>query len=607
MKLKLNISIKEKILVPIVILAMLAIAAVASVSYYYSTKALKKSYFDSMEYMTTSMLTQLNDYANERIALVQLSCKRAVFVNPFLDGFSPQSVAAANKQMIDMAAAYQDYESIAIADKSGILRAANNTELVNKLNIADRNYFQKAIKGESSIEDIVISKATNNVVWVIAEPVKVGDEVVGMFLAIVEIGNFADKYFASISVGESGYAFMTKGDGLIIAHPEKEAVLTANLFDTPHGKIMGERKNGRLEYEWKGVDKIAAFGQVDKTGWIVAITATTAELFADVNSIRIISLVISLAAIALLSILGYLIITPVTVGIKLAADHARRQAGGDFTTSVPSSQLRRRDEIGILANAFKDMKEAISDIVNNINNNAVTLAGAAEEVNSTSQSLSEGSNEQAASVEETSSTIEEISSTVAQNAENAKITDDIARTTAEQAGKGGAAVKQTVEAMNKIADTISVVEDIAYQTNLLALNAAIEAARAGEHGKGFSVVASEVRKLAEKSQEASAKISELAGSSVDIANDAGKLLDEMIPSIQKTADLVQGISSASEQQADGIEQINSGMNQLSQVSTATASASEELASTSEQMSQQAQALQKMLLFFKTEETDIAAK
>jgi methyl-accepting chemotaxis protein len=174
----------------------------------------------------------------------------------------------------------------------------------------------------------------------------------------------------------------------------------------------------------------------------------------------------------------------------------------------------------------------------------------------------------------------------------------MATKTSKEAVDGGRAVNETVNAMKQIASKIGIVDDIAYQTNLLALNAAIEAARAGEHGKGFAVVAAEVRKLAERSQEAAKEIGDLAGSSVSTAERAGKLLDEIVPSIQKTSELVQEIAAASNEQSESVVQIGGAMGQLSKATQQNASASEELAATSEELSAQAEQLQESIAFFK---------
>jgi methyl-accepting chemotaxis protein len=193
--------------------------------------------------------------------------------------------------------------------------------------------------------------------------------------------------------------------------------------------------------------------------------------------------------------------------------------------------------------------------------------------------------------------MEQMSASIAQNNENAKVTGDIATRTAKETVDGGQAVRETVTAMKQIAHKIAIIDDIAYQTNLLALNAAIEAGRAGEHGKGFAVVAAEVRKLAERSQVAAEEISQLAGTSVALAERAGGLLEGIVPSIQKTADLVQEISAASSEQNSGVGQINGAINQVSQSVQQNAAASEELASTSEEMNAQALELQQMMGFF----------
>jgi methyl-accepting chemotaxis protein len=152
--------------------------------------------------------------------------------------------------------------------------------------------------------------------------------------------------------------------------------------------------------------------------------------------------------------------------------------------------------------------------------------------------------------------------------------------------------------MRSIAEKVSIIEEIAYQTNLLALNAAIEAARAGEHGRGFAVVATEVRKLAERSQGAAKEISGLASSSVKVAERSGQQLAELVPSIRKTADLVQEVAAASSEQSAGVSQINKAMAQVDQVTQRNASAAEELASTAEEMAAQAEALQQLVSHFR---------
>ncbi|HNW34210.1 MAG TPA: methyl-accepting chemotaxis protein, partial [Candidatus Ozemobacteraceae bacterium] len=245
--------------------------------------------------------------------------------------------------------------------------------------------------------------------------------------------------------------------------------------------------------------------------------------------------------------------------------------------------IEERSEQDELMRALKAMVAKLTLVANDIQSAANNVASGSSELSSSAEQLSSGANQQAAAAEEASSSMEEMSSNIQQNADNAQQTEKIARKAAEDARDGGKAVAETVAAMNEIASKISIIEEIARQTNLLALNAAIEAARAGEHGKGFAVVASEVRKLAERSQLAAGEIRDLSASSVNIAGQAGEMLNKIVPNIQKTAELVQEISAASHEQTTGVEQINKAIQQLDQVIQQNAGASEELASTAEEM------------------------
>jgi len=253
--------------------------------------------------------------------------------------------------------------------------------------------------------------------------------------------------------------------------------------------------------------------------------------------------------------------------------------------------------VGVYA-YMKNMAEKLGQVVGEVQSGSENVASGSEELSAASETLSQGATEQAASVEEVSSSMEEMTSNIRQNADNAQQTEKIAVQSATDAEKGGGAVNETVKAMKQIAEKISIIEEIARGTNLLALNAAIEAARAGEHGKGFAVVAAEVRKLAERSGEAAAEISELSASSVEVAEQAGEMLVKMVPDIKKTAELVQEIAAASNEQNSGAEQINKAIQQLDQVIQQNASASEEMASTSEELSSQAEQLQATMGFFK---------
>jgi len=319
------------------------------------------------------------------------------------------------------------------------------------------------------------------------------------------------------------------------------------------------------------------------------------KLIATSTTVGIVVFIVALAVILpFLFVVTRSVIRP----LLYAVDVTNRVADGDLTVEIEATS---NDEPGMVLKSMQEMVAKLKHIVGDVKGASNNVASGSQEMSSTSEQMSQGATEQAASAEEASASMEQMASNIKQNADNAMQTEKIALKSAEDAREGGEAVSQTVSAMKQIAEKINIIEEIARQTDLLALNAAIEAARAGEHGKGFAVVASEVRKLAERSQSSAAEISKLSSSSVEVAEKAGEMLQTIVPDIQKTAELVQEIAAASNEQNSGADQINKALQQLDQVTQQNATASEELASTSEELSGQAGQLQSTISFFKLDE------
>ncbi|WP_243361920.1 methyl-accepting chemotaxis protein [Fundidesulfovibrio terrae] len=359
----------------------------------------------------------------------------------------------------------------------------------------------------------------------------------------------------------------------------------------------------------KGMVSLQELGKKRNEAGVAMIKASQDTAEGGVKETRDVTTEASSSLASASTIMGVGLVLAVIVGVGVAifitkgitgpvvqgVGFAQKMAEGDMTQDLHVDQ---QDEIGVLANALRDMTQRLNEVMGEVVEGANNVASGSQELSATSETLSQGASEQAASVEEVSSSMEQMASNIQQNADNAVQTEAMALKAARDAEEGGQAVAQTVGAMKQIAEKISIIEEIARQTNLLALNAAIEAARAGEHGKGFAVVAAEVRKLAERSGYAASEISALSSESVAVAEKAGSMLGAIVPDIKKTAELVQEIAAASREQNAGADQINKAIQQLDQVIQQNASASEEMASTSEELSSQAEQLLATVGFFR---------
>ncbi|WP_051677188.1 methyl-accepting chemotaxis protein [Maridesulfovibrio frigidus] len=485
-------------------------------------------------------------------------------------------------------------------------------ELAEVLEVAISNYIESRLNSGGSAEEILFTEVSwSDMVMeikVIMGETRIALEELVQSSDDADIDKFEEKYEATLKKFDVFVQSLLNGgnaDGNIITkvndlnlrnavnrldkvHDQELQPAAAILIASQHrhNDILVDLLKVDVEADNIGEEMFTMIGQVEEGAKDVfnnSLMQVNGAIFTGVGVAMALAIMIGI-------ILARLIVRP----LSLAVDTSSAMANGDLSKDVESTGC---DEIGSMLSAMGQMVEKLRSVVYGVNGAVDNIAAGSQELSSASESLSQGATEQAASIEELSAAIEEVTSSIARNSDNSQQTAALASKAAAKASESGSAVTQAVTAMKNIADKITIIEDIARQTNLLALNAAIEAARAGEHGKGFAVVAAEVRKLAERSGTAASEISELSSSTVIVADQAVVMLDELVPDIESTSELISEINATCAEQDSAIQQIGSAVSQVERATQISASSSEEVASTSEELASQAESLREMMLFF----------
>ena len=331
------------------------------------------------------------------------------------------------------------------------------------------------------------------------------------------------------------------------------------------------------------------------TTWTIGIEVPESVFLKDANKIFYRSIVMGVIGLILLYILVFVVASQIVKPVNQSVEFAHEIAQGNLKATI---EMKQNDEMGDLARSLQEMVTNLKTIIMDVIKSSDEINRSGNELSSSSNELSSGASNQAASSEEISSSMEEMVATIQQNSHNAQQTEEISRRAAIGIKEGYESSKVALASMDAIAEKIVIIKDIAAQTNILALNAAVEAARAGEHGRGFSVVASEVKKLAERSQKAAVEIMELTNNGVEVSNQSGEQLAKIIPDIEKTALLVQEITASSLEQQSGAEQVNKAIQELNEVTQQNSEAAHHFTSSAERLTGLSDKLKEVVAFFK---------
>jgi len=590
-KLKIN-TIRSKILVPIIGLIVVGMGLTAAVSYFRSSQALEEVLTQNLNQHADSIATILQSWIKDRKLDLTTWSEQQLYASAVKDTFMGKAARkSADIQLAKLKEQYGYYEDINLADSAGNIVASSNADLPGKFKVDDRDYFQAAMKGTLGIGEVTRSRQTGQPVFALAAPIEEKGAVIGVVFSIVDVSAFNKAFVDTIKVGQSGYAFMYKQDGVVIAHPEKANILKLDLNDFDFGKKMLAGKSGMLEYTFEGVTKRTAYKPIAGLGWTVVVGVPTDEFMAAAYELGRLNLIITGVVLLVATLLIFMVVNAIAVKLNQVV-HGLQDAAegeGDLTKRLA---VKSHDEVGELAHWFNAFVEKIQGIVREmaqhaarINDASGSLAGISEQMNAGAEQTSAKATTVAAASEEMSANITSVAAAMEQAASNINVvaaaTEEMTATireigqstekarniTEEAVGQTAKASEQVGElgsAAQEIGKVVEAITDISEQVNLLALNATIEAARAGDAGKGFAVVANEIKELARQTSEATLAIKQRVESIQRSTGGTVAEIENITRVVNSVNEVVTTIASAVEEQSTTTGEIAGNIAQASQ-------------------------------------------
>ncbi len=634
-----NFKISTKLLILGLSIGILSTSIIGVVSISKSGKALENTYFKKLEAISGLKKRVIEDFYKTMVADVETYAQSKdiqVFIQELIsyhrmmrtgsnEGFyvSTRRYESLYKKHYDAMNTYmrsRGYKDVfLISRKHGHVMFSvekggefgeNLSEGSLKNSVLAKVWSEVAQTGKTSISDLEhYSPRDNEPSQFVASPIFSSGKSneVAAILAVQVPDSLLNQIVADRQgLGETGETYLVGHDYLMRSESRfhKGAVLNAKVKSEAMLKVLEGGKGSGAVKDYRGIQVISAYDKIGVEGlnWVILTDINKSEAMQGAAQLRNFILLITVFIILAVILATWLQARSIARPVEEAARLADGIANGDLTKEIKVAQ---DDEIGTMIKSLSSMSSKLKQIVTKIMSGSNFIVSASQQISGSAQQMSEGASEQASSVEEVSSTMEQIVVNISQNSENSRYTEEIAAKAYKGIQNVSKHSKNSVEANKQISEKISVITDIAFQTNILALNAAVEAARAGEHGKGFAVVAGEVRKLAERSKVVADDIVNLAHNSLQIAEQAGKSMEEILPDVLKTTQLVQEISSASNEQNEWASQVNNTIQQLNCIAQQNAVASEELATNAEEMSGQSEQLKSTVNFFQIDNEDLS--